>query len=111
MGDTITLAGIYPMPEPYMTPEAFTDWLETMKAAGKITSDAHAARELGVHPNSIVRLKLLGADRRTSLACTALWHDILPWGETLKTQKKQAPKPARRLPKAFVKNIGRGFNR
>jgi hypothetical protein len=65
-----------------MTPEAFILWLAAMKAAGLARSDAAAARLLGVSANSVVAFKRQGADRRTALACRALYHRLEPWGLT-----------------------------
>lgn len=62
-----------------MTPEAFTNWLAAMKAAGLARSDAECARMLGVAANSVVLMKRKGADRRTALACRALLHRMEPW--------------------------------
>lgn len=62
-----------------MTPEAFTNWLAAMKAAGLARSDAECARLLGIAANSVVLMKRKGADRRTALACRALLHRMEPW--------------------------------
>lgn len=63
-----------------MTPEAFTEWLAAMKAAGLARSDAACARLLGVSANAVVLMKRNGADHRTALACRALFHRLEPWG-------------------------------
>ena len=62
-----------------MTPEAFINWLASMKEAGLARSDAAAARLLGVAPNSVVAMKKRGTDHRTALACRALFHRLEPW--------------------------------
>lgn len=62
-----------------MTPEAFTQWLAAMKAAGLGRSDAACARLMDVTQNTIVRWKEIGTDRRTALACRALLHRLEPW--------------------------------
>lgn len=62
-----------------MSGEAFCRWLEAAKAAGLIRSDAAAGRLLGVSSNSIVKMKVRGADLRTALACRAIFHRLEPW--------------------------------
>jgi hypothetical protein len=62
-----------------MTPAAFAHWLAAMKAAGLATSDAHCGRLLGLSADTIVRLKHVGADVRTALACQALMHGLNPY--------------------------------
>lgn len=62
-----------------MTPEAFINWLASMKEAGLARSDAAAARLLGVSANAVVKMKRRGADYRTALACRALFHRLEPW--------------------------------
>ena len=62
-----------------MTPTQFIVWLAAMKAAGLARSDAAAARLLGVSANTVVEMKQRGADRRTALACRALFHRLEPW--------------------------------
>jgi len=62
-----------------MSPAAFTQWLAAMKAAGLARSDAECGRLLGVSANSIVAMKQRGTDRRTALACRALFHRLEPW--------------------------------
>jgi len=63
-----------------MTPAAFISWLALMKETGLARSDAAAGRLLGVAANSIVGMKKRGTDRRTALACRALFHRLEPWG-------------------------------
>jgi hypothetical protein len=62
-----------------MTPTAFIGWLASMKEAGLARSDAAAARLLGISANSVVGMKRRGADKRTALACRALFHRLEPW--------------------------------
>lgn len=62
-----------------MTPAAFIAWLADMKSSGLARSDAECARLLGMHVNSIVNMKSIGADRRTALACRALLHRLEPY--------------------------------
>lgn len=62
-----------------MTPEAFINWLASMKEAGLARSDAAAARLLGISANAVVAMKRKGTDRRTALACRALLHRLEPW--------------------------------
>lgn len=62
-----------------MSCTAFTEWLAAMKAAGLARSDADCGRLLGVSANSIVAMKQRGTDRRTALACRALFHRLEPW--------------------------------
>jgi hypothetical protein len=62
-----------------MTPAAFINWLASMKEAGLARSDAAAARLLGVSANAVVAMKRKGADKRTALACRALFHRLEPW--------------------------------
>lgn len=66
-----------------MTGTEFIEWLAAMKAAGLARSDAAAARELGLTPNTLLALKRDGCDRRTALACAALLNGL--WART--TQK------------------------
>lgn len=63
-----------------MTANAFTEWLAAMKAAGLARSDAECSRLLGVSANAVVLMKRNGADKRTALACRALFHRLEPWG-------------------------------
>lgn len=62
-----------------MTPDAFTSWLQAMRAAGLARSDAECARLLGISANSVVKMKRNGTDTRTALACRALLHRLEPW--------------------------------
>jgi len=62
-----------------MTPAAFTSWLASMKETGLARSDAACARLLGVSANSVVAMKVKGADLRTALACRALLHRLEPY--------------------------------
>ena len=62
-----------------MSPEAFTQWLAEMKAAGLARSDAECGRMLGIAANSVVLMKKQGADLRTALACRALLHRLEPY--------------------------------
>jgi hypothetical protein len=65
-----------------MTPEQFTRWLADMKENVKgASSDAACARLLGISANSVVAMKKNGADLRTALACRALLHRMLPYGD------------------------------
>lgn len=64
-----------------MTPDAFINWLASMKEAGLARSGAAAARLLGVAANSVVAMKKRGTDHRTALACRALFHRLEPWSE------------------------------
>ena len=63
---------------PFMSPESFARWLDDMKGAGLATSDAAAARALGITPRAILDMKARGTDRRTALACCALLARIDP---------------------------------
>ncbi len=63
-----------------MTHVAFINWLAAMKAAGLARSDAECAKLLGISANAVVSMKRKGADRRTALACRALFHRLEPWG-------------------------------
>lgn len=62
-----------------MTPDSFNQWLAEMKAAGLARSDAKAAEALGISTDTMVRLKRVGADKRTALACRALLHRLEPY--------------------------------
>lgn len=64
-----------------MTSDQFNRWLADMKSAGLARSDAECGRLLGKSPDTIVRMKSNGADRTTALACRALLHRMLPYGE------------------------------
>jgi len=50
-----------------------------MKDAGLARSDADCAKLLGVSANSVVTMKVKGADTRTALACRALLHRLEPY--------------------------------
>ncbi len=64
-----------------MPPETVSAWLAAMKAAGLARSDAACARLLGITPRALLDIKKAGtADRRTALACTALLHELGPYG-------------------------------
>jgi hypothetical protein len=63
---------------PFMSPESFARWLDDMRAAGLATSDAAAARALGITPRAVLDMKARGTDRRTALACCALLARIDP---------------------------------
>lgn len=62
-----------------MSPLAFIGWLAAMKDAGLARSDADCAKLLGVSANSVVTMKVKGADTRTALACRALLHRLEPY--------------------------------
>jgi len=62
-----------------MTHAAFINWLASMKEAGLARSDAAAGRLLGISANAVVGMKRNGADRRTALACRALFHRLEQW--------------------------------
>ena len=62
-----------------MTAEQFIAWLADMKSAGLARSDAKAAEALGISTDTMVRLKRVGADKRTALACRALLHRLEPY--------------------------------
>lgn len=64
-----------------MTPAEFNAWLADMKSAGLAKSDAACARLLGISANAVVTMKKRGADRRVALACAALLHGLLPYGD------------------------------
>lgn len=59
-----------------MDGKTFQRWLDEMRSTGISKSDADAARQLDVHPNSIVLMKRNGTDHRTALACRALLHRL-----------------------------------
>lgn len=67
-----------------MNPSAFNYWLGAMKLAGLATSDAAAARLLGISANAVVRIKQQGSSdgNRTALACSALLHGLEPYGQS-----------------------------
>ncbi len=67
-----------------MTPAAFNAWLAAMKTAGLARFDADCAKLLGVSNNSIVKMKRDGANRRTALACAALYNELAPWPDCWK---------------------------
>lgn len=60
-------------------PTTFVAWLTDMAVSGIARSDAECARLLGVTPNTMLKLKRDGADRRTALACRALLHRMEPY--------------------------------
>ena len=62
-----------------MTPASFCQWLAEMKYARLAKTDADCARLLGVSKNTIVTMKLKGADKRTALACSALIEHLAPF--------------------------------
>lgn len=62
-----------------MDAKQFNQWLAAMKEAGLARSDAKAAELLGISTDTMVRLKRVGTDRRTALACRALYHRLEPW--------------------------------
>lgn len=62
-----------------MTADTFKQWLADMKSAGLARSDAECARQLGIHVNSVVKMKRNGSDQRTALACRALLHRLEPY--------------------------------
>lgn len=62
-----------------MTPQLFEQWTDDMRTAGLARSDAACARLLGMHPNSVARMRRQGADHRTSVACMALLFRIGPY--------------------------------
>jgi hypothetical protein len=64
-----------------MTPEAFTNWLADMKAAGLARSEAECGRMLGVSANTLTSYKRKGGGRWLGLACRALLHRLKPYGE------------------------------
>ena len=62
-----------------MTPKEVEGWAKEMRLKGIARSDAACARLLDIHPNSFVKMKQRGADRRTSLACKNLLHNLGPY--------------------------------
>jgi hypothetical protein len=69
-------------PDPIsMSPDAFTQWTIEMRKMPFFADDADCGRMLGISANSVVAMKRNGADRRTALACRALLHRLLPYGE------------------------------
>ena len=62
-----------------MTAAEFKDWLDAMREAGLARSDAACAGKLGVSANAVVEMKKRGADRRTALACRALYQRLEAW--------------------------------
>jgi hypothetical protein len=62
-----------------LTAKQFINWLAAMKTAGLARSDAECGRLLGKSDDTIVRLKRLGTDRTTSLACAALLAGLSPY--------------------------------
>ena len=63
-----------------LSAEGFRAWLTAMQAPPYNASNAECGRLLGVSANSIVAMKQRGTDRRTALACRALFHRLEPWG-------------------------------
>lgn len=59
--------------------DQFIKWLSDMKAADLARSDAECGRMLGKTDDTIVRMKKLGTDRTTALACRALLHRMEPY--------------------------------
>lgn len=57
-----------------MTADHFRAWLREMDI-----SAAEAARQLGVHPNTVTHYKAKGAPLAVALACAALYHRLRPW--------------------------------
>lgn len=68
-----------------MTPEAFAQWLASMKEAGLARTDADCARLLGKTDDTLVNYKKRGCDRTVALACRALLHRMEPYGDPLDT--------------------------
>lgn len=62
-----------------MDGKTFKLWLIDMKVSGLASSDAECGRLLGLSPDTIVRMKEDGADKRTALACRALIHRMEPY--------------------------------
>ena len=64
-----------------MTGTDFAAWLAEMKASGLAKTDAACGRLLGIHKNSVLKLKLPSstADKKTALACAALLHNMAPY--------------------------------
>lgn len=64
---------------PQMTPEDFTAWLAFMRMKRYALTDADAAKQLGVHANTMSRWKRHGAPFHVGLACAALIDQLPPW--------------------------------
>ena len=62
-----------------MTAEDFNAWLAGMFRGGLIQSELGAANLLGVTKNTLTKYKREGTDRKTALACRALYHKMDPW--------------------------------
>lgn len=62
-----------------MSPSQFVAWIDAMKARYRIRSNAELARALGIGPHTFSRYLHGGADKRTALACRALYHNLEPW--------------------------------
>lgn len=64
-----------------MTGFEFQRWLVDMRKAGLARFDADVAKLLGVSANTILNFKLVGCDKRTALACSALLCHLPGYGD------------------------------
>lgn len=76
---TLTSAAAPTVLDAAYTPEAFERWVAEMRKRPDIHSEASIARLLGVSDKELAYFRVYGADRRTALACRALFHHFEPW--------------------------------
>lgn len=81
-GNIPTLVRLTPSEEQIVTPRDVKAWIRAMRQDKRARSAAACARLLGIHPNTMSRMRVEGADERTALACQALLSGLTPYRST-----------------------------
>lgn len=65
-------------------------WLERVLASGVAASETEAAELIGKSHDTLLRMKMRGADKTTALACNAVLSRIMPFGDQTATPQKRS---------------------
>ena len=76
--------------EGMLDPNQFNEWLSEMGI-----SAAEAARQLGLHPNTLSGFKSRGTSRLVDLACVALYHRLDPTRPAASNALPSAVRPSK----------------
>lgn len=63
-----------------MPPDEVQRWLDTVLQRGLAATETEAAELIGKSSDTLTRMKKLGADRTTALACAAVLRHLSPFG-------------------------------
>lgn len=73
--------------EDRMSPEDVEAWLVEIKERGLAAKDGDAAVLIGKSHDTLTRMRKLGADRTTALACNAALHRLPPFAGGLASKR------------------------